>query len=326
MALPGRVLEGAVDPAAHPLEDPDEAGAGPVRARAADDGREPGTSTPAAIRNAAEDGSAGTVSSSPSASSSRRGERSPRRPGRTSTPAAASIRSVWSRLGSGSTIVVGPAASSPASSTHGLDLRARDRQLVRIPCRRPPVTVNGGSRPSRASIRRAHLAQRLGDPVDGPAADRLVAVERRTRGPSWAGEPAGQQPHQRAGVADVDRRVRDPPRRAGRCRGSRARRRASSTSAPSARGPRERRESCRPRRGSCARAPGTSAIAPRSAARCEIDLSAGGVSSPRSGPLGSKRTVVSWPCQRSPGSRGRTELLRLAPGVRADPQRDRRRC
>ena len=35
----------------------------------------------------------------------------------TSAPAAASIRSVWSRLGTGSRTRVSPAASSPASST-----------------------------------------------------------------------------------------------------------------------------------------------------------------------------------------------------------------
>jgi hypothetical protein len=40
-----------------------------------------------------------------------------RSPSRTSpAPARASRRSVWSRLGSGSTIVVVPSASSPASS------------------------------------------------------------------------------------------------------------------------------------------------------------------------------------------------------------------
>ena len=38
----------------------------------------------------------------------------------TRTPAASSISSVWSRVGSGSTTVVGPAAYSPASSTHDL--------------------------------------------------------------------------------------------------------------------------------------------------------------------------------------------------------------
>ena len=57
---------------------------------------------------------------------------------------------------------------------------------------------------------RAHLPQRLGDAVDGPAADRLVAVE-HPDALGLAREPAGQQPQQRARVADVDR--------AGRLRG-----------------------------------------------------------------------------------------------------------
>jgi hypothetical protein len=49
----------------------------------------------------------------------------------------------------------------------------------------------------------AHAAQRLGDAVDGPAADRRVAVE-DPRAPSC---PASQpeQAHERPGVADVDR-------------------------------------------------------------------------------------------------------------------------
>ena len=49
-------------------------------------------------------------------------------------------------------------------------------------------------------------SQRVGDAVDGPAADRGVAVERE-RAALLPGEPARQQPHQRPGVADVDRPV-----------------------------------------------------------------------------------------------------------------------
>jgi len=37
---------------------------------------------------------------------------------RTLTPALCSMISVWSRVASGSTTVVSPSASSPASSTH----------------------------------------------------------------------------------------------------------------------------------------------------------------------------------------------------------------
>ena len=41
---------------------------------------------------------------------------------------------------------------------------------------------------------RTHLTQRLDDPVDGAAADRLVAVERELA-PLLRGQPAGQQAH-----------------------------------------------------------------------------------------------------------------------------------
>ena len=53
---------------------------------------------------------------------------------------------------------------------------------------------------------RAHQPQRLGDAVDRPAADRVVAVERE-RAPLLGRQPAGQQAQQRARVADVDRPV-----------------------------------------------------------------------------------------------------------------------
>ena len=81
--------------------------------------REPLTRIAAAMWNAADDGSPGTWMS-PSSSSSCwvSSIRSPSRVMR--TPARASSRSVWSRLGSGSITVVVPSASSPAISTHDL--------------------------------------------------------------------------------------------------------------------------------------------------------------------------------------------------------------
>jgi hypothetical protein len=51
---------------------------------------------------------------------------------------------------------------------------------------------------------RAHQPERRRDAVDRPPADRAVAVEHEDA-PLLRGQPAGQQPHQRAGVADVDR-------------------------------------------------------------------------------------------------------------------------
>jgi hypothetical protein len=78
---------------------------------------DPPTSTAATIRNAAELMSAGTrIASRLNASTGSTDTARPSR--RTVAPAAASIRSVWSRLRCGSTTVVVPSASSPASSTH----------------------------------------------------------------------------------------------------------------------------------------------------------------------------------------------------------------
>ena len=96
-----------------------------------------------------------------------------------------------------------------------------------------PCTVNGGEAAVVRVDPRAHLAQRRGDAVDGPAADRLVAVERPLAA-GLAREPAGREPHQRARVADVDVRLggRAQPGPADR---QRARSAPSSTSAPSAR-------------------------------------------------------------------------------------------
>ncbi len=85
--------------------------------------RDPGTSTPAAIRKAALDGSPGTTTCSSSSSStlpivdvtSPLAERSRL----TAAPALSSIRSVWSRVATGSITEVRSVAS-PASRTHDL--------------------------------------------------------------------------------------------------------------------------------------------------------------------------------------------------------------
>ena len=172
--------------------------------------REPRTSTPAAIRNAAEDRSPGTSTDRARARRCcRTVVRNPpprRRPSRaTGAPARASIRSVWSRVGTGSITVVA-SVTSPASSTHDLTWRARHRELVVDPGERRAVD---GERREPALARldpRAHQRQRLGDPVDRTPADRVVAVELEARA-LLEGEPARQQPHQGAGVADVDRLV-----------------------------------------------------------------------------------------------------------------------
>jgi hypothetical protein len=51
---------------------------------------------------------------------------------------------VWSRLGSGSTTVVGPDARSPANSTHDLTCAEATGSSYSIPLSGLPVTVKGG--------------------------------------------------------------------------------------------------------------------------------------------------------------------------------------
>ena len=81
--------------------------------------REPETSTPAAMRNAAEERSPGTrISSRSSSSHPVTATRLPRRS--MTTPARSSSRSVWSRDGEGSVTATSPSAVSPASSTQDL--------------------------------------------------------------------------------------------------------------------------------------------------------------------------------------------------------------
>ena len=214
--------------------------------------REPATSTPAAIRNAAELGSPGT--STPSSSSSSVFERP-------STSASVAVdRDAGAQqhpLG-----VVAAArrldrrSSSPSAASAGeqharLDLRAGDRQLVGDRAQRARRgRCSGGKRPSRASSRAPICAQRLGDPVDRPAADRLVAVERERRAPAARrasraaaasacrrcrrrSAPVGLARLAQAGAADHELVV-VAPRRARR-----------------ARAPRRASRACRRRAGSC---------------------------------------------------------------------------
>ncbi len=113
--------------------------------------REPGTSTAAATQKAALERSPGTaIDSSPSSSTRRTVTRPPSRS--IGAPAAASIRSVWSRLGFGSTTVVGSAVLMPAISTHDLTCAVATGSTYSIPRSSAPWTVNGGKRSSVASI------------------------------------------------------------------------------------------------------------------------------------------------------------------------------
>ena len=87
-----------------------------------------------------------------------------------------------------------------------LDLRARDRQLVvdrRAAARR--ATVNGGKRPV-ARLDAARPCARSGSAMRSTGRRRIEASPSSVqRAAVLPGEPARQQPHERAGVADVDR-------------------------------------------------------------------------------------------------------------------------
>ena len=168
---------------------------------------EPGTRVAATMNGAAEEKSPGT---STSPSESRSAGRTVTLVDRTATsaPAACSMRSVWSRVGAGSTTVVSPSGEQPGEQDRRLDLRARDGQRVVDRVERAP-----GDRHRQVAVRRlearAHAAERLGDPTHRPPRERLVArqLEALT---VLSGEDAGDQADERPGVRAVDR----PPRRA----------------------------------------------------------------------------------------------------------------
>ena len=163
------------------------------------------------------------------------GDAARRRGGRV-TPAAASIRSVWSRLGDGSMTVVAPSASSAGEQHARLHLRAR-RPAARSRCPCSARAADGERR--EAVLARVDLARpsaRSGSAMRSTGRRRIdsspSSVQTRRR-------PARRA--SRAAAASACRRCRRRSRpsarapRAGRRRGRRARRRASSTSAPSAR-------------------------------------------------------------------------------------------
>ena len=122
------------------------------------------------------------------------------------TLAWASSRSVWSRMGSARRRS-SRRREQPGEQHAGLDLRAGDRQLVADPLQAP---ADDGER------RQPAVARAISAPIwRSGSAIRSTGRRRIDSSPSssndaagLSGEPAGQQPHQRAGVADVDRSVR----------------------------------------------------------------------------------------------------------------------
>src|SRR5947209_7882753 len=87
-----------------------------------------------------------------------------------------------------------------------LELRAGHRHLVGDPLQGRAVNGERGVAPVASLDLGSHLAQRLGDPIHRAPADRGVAVERPAPA-ALAGQPPGQQAHERARVAHVDGRV-----------------------------------------------------------------------------------------------------------------------
>ena len=117
---------------------------------------------------------------------------------RRDAPAAASISSVWSRVGSGSTTVVAPVgvearrAASPTSP-------ARSRPAARSRSRCSGAALDHDRRVAVGRLDpRAHPAQRLGDPLHRPRA-------RATRRRSARSGPAGRRGCRRAGASACPR-------------------------------------------------------------------------------------------------------------------------
>ena len=112
------------------------------------------------------------------------------------------------------------------------------------------------------------------------------------RPPGCPASQPGQQAHERAGVAHVDRRVGLARPRAGRCRGCTSSSGRVLDHARRARGRRPAWSWCRRRRGSCAPGPARSLIAPPARRGGRSTCPAAGAASRAARAAGSKRTLV----------------------------------
>ena len=119
----------------------------PVRVR-----RLPAVMAAATMKNAAEEMSPGTVRET---GFRRAGAVSAMRPSSTDTghPMAWSMRSVWSRVGAGSTTAVSPSAYSPASRTADLTCALATGSRYSMPVSALPPRTRTGGRPSRVATR-----------------------------------------------------------------------------------------------------------------------------------------------------------------------------
>ncbi len=214
----------------------------------------------------------------------------------------------------------------------GLDLGAGDRHLVGDPVQRRALRSSAAAGAPRGSSGRAPIcAQRLGDAVDRPAADRVVAVERPAR------RPPARRASPAAAAAGCRRcRRRSPPTPAPRRPTPRTadRRRRSPAGADSLDlgaerlAPRPGSSGCRRRRGSPRSSspppPSRRSAPPGGRSTCR-PAGAGSRAAGRRGRSGSSaqrysptpRTVTEWP------SRGPAPPRALGLLVAGDPERDR---
>ena len=144
------LLEVAEQHGAHALEDAEEADAGPVRRHPLDHEPRAGDEHGGGGVEGGRGRVAGDVDRVERELVLARDRDARRRRARCRRRRAASSRSVWSRLGSGSTTVVVPSASSPASSTQLLTCAEATGSSYSIPCSRRPAIASGVKRSSRA--------------------------------------------------------------------------------------------------------------------------------------------------------------------------------
>ena len=237
----------------------------------------------ATTQNAADDGSPGT------SKSKGRGAPAVTRTARSSTrvigaPSAASIRSLWSRLGAGSEISVVPSACSPARSSAVFTCALATVNRWVAPTRPPPRTMSGGSVPSARPSSCAPMARngattrpigrrasesspvstlKKGRPARRPLSRRMVVPE-LPQSTTPVGSVNAATPCPETVTADPEMLLRTPSR---------------------VRAPRVRNTSSPPARPATRDRP--SAMAANSSARCDMPLSPGTRNRPCSacGPL-----------------------------------------
>ena len=225
---------------------------------------------------------------------------------------------MWSRLGAGSVTEVVPSASSPASRTQDLTCALATGRSWWTPCRRAPWTVKGGRCPPVASITAPMAAS--GPAMRSTGRRRIElspsSVKRR---PSWpASHPGSSRMSVPALPTSMGPSGWSAPRRP-------APRRTTSSPRCSAIAPTARTAPRVERVSAASRNPrtrtGSSHIAPSRAARWLIDLSGGGVSSPRRRLAGgTKAEVTSAPGRARAGRRARRPRPPARQGPTARPR------